>query len=204
MKKILLIVFTLCFAVNVYASELSDLLNQMKTMRASFKQTIYDNNGNAMRPSTGSMALERPGKFRWQVAKPMPQTIIANGGRLWVYDPDLQQVVIRSLQKEAGEAPALLLSRQNSALEDDYVITNLPAEKNMKWFLLKSKQKDSMFASVKFAFQGSQLTEMVLEDQIGHTTRMQFSKIEMNINLPANLFVFKAPAGTDVIDETRK
>lgn len=204
MNKLLLLIFTFCFGVNVHASELSDLLDQMKTMRASFKQTIYDNNGKALQQSTGDMALERPGKFRWQVSAPMPQTIIANDGRLWVYDPDLQQVVIRSLQKEAGEAPALLLSRQNGALENDYVIESMPVEKNMKWFSLKSKHKDSMFASVKFAFEHAQLKEMVLEDQIGHTTRMQFSKIELNVNLAASLFVFKAPAGTDVIDETRK
>lgn len=193
-----------CFASPVFASELTDLLNQMQTMRASFKQIIYDNRGKAVQQSSGTMALNRPGKFRWQVTQPMPQTIIANSGRLWVYDPDLQQVVIRSLQTEAGEAPALLLSNQNATFDTNYSISNLPAEQGLKWFLLKPKQKDNMFSAVKLAFAGSQLKEMVLEDQIGHVTRMQFTKIEMNVNLPASLFEFKAPAGTDVIDETKK
>lgn len=192
------------FATPAFASELTDLLNQMQSMRASFKQIIYDNGGKAIQQSSGTMALNRPGKFRWQVTEPMPQTIIANNGRLWVYDPDLQQVVIRSLQTEAGEAPALLLSNQNATFDTNYSISNLPAEQGLKWFLLKPKQKDNMFSEVKLAFAGSQLKEMVLADQIGHITRMQFTKIEMNVNLPASLFIFKAPSGTDVIDETKK
>ncbi len=185
------------------SSGLSDLLNGIKTMRAGFTQTIYDNRGTAIQKSTGKMAIERPGKFRWEVSNPMPQTIIANDERLWIYDPDLQQVTIRSLKNEAGEAPALLLSRQNTQLENDYNVQSLTQEKSLQWYLLKPKKHDNMFASVKMGFANSQLKEMVLEDQIGHSTRVQFQKIEMNQSLPASLFVFKAPKGTDVIDETR-
>lgn len=186
------------------AAELSVLLNQMKTMSAAFTQTIYDHSGKNIQKSTGTMALERPGKFRWQVKKPMPQTIIANGNRLWVYDPDLQQVTIRSLTSEAGEAPALLLSHENTDLEKDYIISMASTEKPLRWFSLKPKKPDNMFASVKMGFSGSQLQEMVLEDQLGHGTRVQFAKIKINTTLSSSLFIFKAPAGIDVIDETRK
>jgi len=187
------------------ATELADLLNQMKTMRASFTQTIFDNQGKMGPKSSGRMALDRPGKFRWEVTQPMPQIIIANGSRLWIYDPDLQQVTIRSLKTEAGEAPALLLSHQNTRLEDDYTITEQTNQKLLRWFVLQPKKKDNMFASVKMGFDDKrQLKEMVLEDQIGHATRVQFAKIEMNVSLPTSLFTFKAPSGTDIIDETKK
>ncbi len=188
------------------ASELTGLLNQMQTMRATFTQTIYDNLNKAIQKSQGSMALDRPGKFRWEVQKPSPQIIIANGTRLWIYDPDLEQVTIRSLTTEAGEAPALLLSHQNSTLETNYKIESSTDNKSaLHWFTLTPKKKDNMFASVKMGFdQSKQLKEMVLQDQIGHSTRVQFAKVELNVSLPAKLFVFKAPPGTDVIDETRK
>lgn len=185
------------------AEDLSGLLNGIKTMRAGFTQTIYDNHGQAVQQSSGKMALERPGKFRWEVSKPMPQTIIANADRLWIYDPDLEQVTIRSLKSEAGEAPALLLSHQNTKLENDYSIKSLPTKDNMSWFLLKPKKSDNMFAEVKMGFANNQLKEMVLDDQIGHSTRVKFQKIEMNASISPSLFVFKAPKGTDVIDETR-
>lgn len=184
------------------AQDLASLLNGIKSMRAGFEQTIYDNNSQAVQQSSGSMALERPGKFRWEVIKPMPQMIIANAEKLWIYDPDLQQVTIRSLKNEAGEAPALLLSHQNTDLEKKYQIKPLAREGALQWFLLKPKGNDNMFVSVKMGFDGSQLKEMVLEDHIGHSTKVKFVKIKMNEPVSSSLFVFKAPAGTDVIDET--
>lgn len=188
------------------ASDLTSLLNQMQTMRATFTQTIYDNLNKPVQKSEGSMALDRPGKFRWEVKNPSPQIIIANGSRLWIYDPDLQQVTIRSLTTEAGEAPALLLSHQNSTLETNYKIeTSSDSKSALQWFTLTPRKKDNMFASVKMGFdQNKQLKEMQLQDQIGHATRVQFAKVELNVSLPAKLFIFKAPSGTDVIDETRQ
>lgn len=182
--------------------DLSSLLNGIKSMRARFQQTIYDNNGNAVQQSSGSMALARPGKFRWEVTKPMPQTIIANAEKLWIYDPDLQQVTIRSLKSEASEAPALLLSHQNSDLEKNYQIKTLAPDGSLRWFLLKPKGNDNMFISVKMGFAGAQLKEMVLEDHIGHATKVKFINIKINEPIPSSLFVLKTPAGTDVIDET--
>lgn len=200
-----LAIITAFFAPALYAadgsSELTVLLGGIKTMRASFVQTIFDNNGKPAQTSKGQMALERPGKFRWEVKQPMPQTIIANSERLWVYDPDLQQVTIRSLKSEAGEAPALLLSHQNADLQKNYKIESIESKDSLQWFSLKPKKNDNMFESVKMAFANKQLKEMVLQDQIGHSTRVEFQKIEMNAVLPASLFIFKAPAGTDVINE---
>jgi outer membrane lipoprotein carrier protein len=194
-------IFPRAFAADS-AAELTGLLGAIKTMRASFIQTIFDNYGKPVQKSKGTMALERPGKFRWEVSQPMPQTIIANSQKLWVYDPDLQQVTIRNLKSEAGEAPALLLSHQNSDLQKDYSIEVITSKDSLQWFLLKPKKNDNMFESVKMAFANKQLKEMVLQDQIGHSTRVQFQKIQMNSALPASLFIFKAPSGTDVIDES--
>ncbi len=96
----------------------------------------------------------------------------------------------------------MLLSHQNSDLQKDYSIEVITSKDSLQWFLLKPKKNDNMFESVKMAFANKQLKEMVLQDQIGHSTRVQFQKIQMNSALPASLFIFKAPSGTDVIDES--
>lgn len=185
------------------SDELASVLNHMQTMSAQFTQTIYDNRGKAIQQSTGSMALMRPGKFRWEVKKPSPQIVIANNQRLWIYDPDLEQVTIRSLTSEAGEAPALLLSHQNASLATIYNIQIDHQKQDLHWFTLVPKQKDNSFASVKMGFDNNkELKAMLLQDQIGHSTRVQFVKVEVNGKLSPDLFNFKAPAGTDVIDET--
>jgi outer membrane lipoprotein carrier protein len=185
-------------------TDLGKLLSGVQTMQANFTQTVYDNRGKTIQKSYGHMSMERPGKFRWEVTKPIPQLIIANGSKLWIYDPDLEQVTIRSLKKSAGDAPALLLSHVNTTIEKDYAVKKLTnADVNKQSFSLIPKQADNMFERVKMSFANGQISEMDLVDHLGHTTHIQFKDIHSNLKLASSLFVFKAAANIDVIDETK-
>ncbi len=198
----LLVFFTAAHAAST-ASDLASLLNAVKSMSANFTQTIYDNHGKAIQRSYGKMAMQRPGKFRWEVSKPIPQLVIANGTRLWIYDPDLQQVTIRALKKEVGETPALLLSNVNTAVEQDFNVTEQKdAAPGWRWFSLVPKHPDNMFESVQMGFQGNQIAEMQLKDNLGHTTRIQYQNPQFNTNLSASMFNFTPPKNVDVIDES--
>lgn len=196
---LLLIIFN-----NSFAEDLKTLLNNLKTMQANFTQIVYDNHGKAVQQSYGQMALSRPGKFRWEVKKPIPQLIIASNTRLTIYDPDLEQVTIRALKLSTGDTPALLLSHENTTLERDFKVRNLPKVQNIIWFELIPKGHDSMFASIRMGFFGGQITQMLLQDHLGHTTKVKFANAKLNQSVPDNLFIFRAPRGADVIDETRK
>ena len=211
MKKISYIVF--CWLVLLVskayavapAQQLSDLLNQTRTMQANFTQTTYDNKGKAIQQGRGQMALWRPGRFRWEVKKPLPQVIIANTTRLWIYDPDLEQVTIRPLKQTTGEAPALLLSHVNAVFDKDFIVSQ-PESKasDLQWFLLTPRSRDNVFASVKLGFLNKQIKEMRLADHLGHETLIQFKNIKTNLALSESLFTFKPTANIDVINETKR
>lgn len=203
----IIIIFTF-FVSTIYAAgastELANLLNGLHTMQADFVQTTYDNKGKEIQKSYGQMALDRPGKFRWQVKKPIPQLIIANQKRLWIYDPDLEQVTIRSLGKDNGETPALLLSHVNGLLEKDYEIKEITKNTpDWKYFKLIPRRADSMFVKVVMGFEGNQIGKMSLVDHLGHSTTIEFHNSVANTSLSASLFTFKPPAKVDVIDETK-
>ncbi len=201
---ILLTIAAVAYA-DASSSELSNLLNGVQTLKADFSQTIYDNRGKAIQHAYGQMALQRPGKFRWNVTKPIPQLIIANATRLWIYDSDLEQVTIRSLKGAAGETPALLLSHVNTSIENDFSIQTLPKKSpGWSWFLLTPKKPDNMFASIEMGFLNKQIHEIRLKDNLGHTTVIQYKNIEANVNLSSSLFTFTPSKKIDVIDETRK
>ncbi len=186
------------------SDDLTSLLNGVQSMRAEFNQTVYDNHGKAVQQSTGQMSMQRPNHFRWQVKKPIPQLIIANGDQLWIYDPDLEQVTIRTIKKAAGDTPALLLSHKVTVLDNDFTVTEKPASSTgWRWFTLVPKASDNI-ASVQMCFNNKQILEMRLEDHLGHITGIKFNKIETNVNVPASQFIFKSPANTDVIDETKQ
>lgn len=209
MKKLLsflsLFIFTTLAQAASPSEDLITLLNGVRSMKANFTQTVLDNHGKATSKSYGIMAMQRPGKFRWDVVKPVPQLVIANETKLWIYDPDLEQLTIRSLQKAAGESPALLLSHDNTSLEKNFSVESIQRDApKWSWFALTPKQKDNMFESVQMGFANKQIQEMRLKDNLGHTTVIQFQNIKTNLALSAGLFSFKPSAKIDVIDETRK
>jgi outer membrane lipoprotein carrier protein len=192
------------FAYADAAADLTNLLNATQSMKASFTQSTFNHRGKVTQKTTGDMALQRPGKFRWNVIKPMPQLIIANQNKLWIYDPDLEQVTIRAFNQTSSDAPALLLSHDNVSLDQDFTVKSLPKNTEGQWFQLTPKKKGEMFESIQMGFVNNQIREMRLQDNLGSHTVIQFQNIQMNPKLASNLFIFKPSANIDVIDETRK
>lgn len=201
----ILIIFILrtCYADSA-ADTLNQLLNQTNTLRADFTQTITDKTDQPVQRATGRMALERPGKFRWEVVKPVAQTVVANGKKLWIYDPDLEQVTIRLISKEMGETPALLLSNTEETLAHNFTVQEaMDPKTHMDWFLLTPKNENSMLALIRLGFINQKIRMMNLEDHLGHTTIIEFKNVQMNPDLSTSTFQFKLPQNVDVIDETK-
>ena len=214
MKKISRILFILLagsFSLFVYAQDdsnaLTQLLLQTHTLQADFSQTTQDGHGKVLHQATGHMDLLRPGKFRWDVLEPNKQLIIANGHKLWIYDPDLEQVTIRALSKAAGQSPALLLSDSQLQLGADFTVKQVaqPAQiAGLKKFRLLPKDKDSLFTVLFLNFLNQHIESMELQDHLGNTTRITFKNVKVDAAIPAATFTFTPPSGVDVIDETQK
>src|SRR5258708_6431935 len=124
------LVFTITLSATAIASptanqNLSTLLSSFHAMTAKFTQVLYNAHGRPTQKSQGQMALERPGKFRWDVNHPNPQLLIADGRYLWVYDKDLQQATRQAFNKNNANSPASLLSGSVETLQQRFSVTQL-------------------------------------------------------------------------------
>src|SRR3546814_12261893 len=72
-------------------------------------QTVYDVNGKLKETSSGRVALSAPRLFRWEYVKPYEQLVIADGSKVWVYDPDLAQATVRPQGAEEQNSPLATL-----------------------------------------------------------------------------------------------
>lgn len=212
-KKLFFTIFTLIVATSAFADTtattpsgqtLSQLLKSMHSMQANFTQTIKDKKGRTIQKSTGHMDLQRPNQFRWDVRAPNKQLIVTNGKRLWVYDPDLEQVTIRALGKAAGDTPAMLLSDADLQLDKEFVIRPVKNASSIQWYTLLPKDPSSVIAAMKLGFDKQQIQQMEIQDHLGHTTLIVFNNIKENVPISSALFIFKPPAHIDVIDETKR
>lgn len=185
------------YANDVASTNLNNLLKNTKSMTASFSQTTKA--GGKSQNFSGTMAVERGNKFRWDTKSPSEQLIVANGSTMWVYDKDLQQVTKQSVSNQVGDAPALLLSGDPNQISRNFTVTQPSKGKN--YYVLKPKSGSANFKDLSISFNGGKPVMMVLNDNIGQTTTIKFSGINLNKKIPASQFSFTPPKGVDVINQ---
>ena len=179
---------------------LTELLNQAQTITARFSQLSLDGSGTQLQETAGELALKRPGLFRWHTDEPMEQLRVSDGKQVWLYDPDLEQVTIQSLDQRLTHTPALLLSGDVSQIRENFEIT-FKEGGNVVDFILKPKSKDTLFDSLRLSFRNGVLNDMQLIDSIGQRTNILFMSVKMNQPLDDKQFSFEIPEGADVIQE---
>ncbi len=90
-----------------------------KSGKVTFRQSSPPRASRARANRPGTFSFQRPGKFRWAYETPFEQLIVGDGEKLWVYDRDLNQVIVRKLDRALGSTPAALLAG-DSALETEF------------------------------------------------------------------------------------
>ncbi len=182
-------------------AQLNEFFNGLKTLKADFQQTVADAQFATPQSATGTLAISRPGKFRWDYREPYQQLIVADGKKVWIYDVDLEQVTVKSLGETLGNTPALLLS-SDEPLERNFSLKDLGDQDGLAWVELDPKDSDVSFSRIRLGFNGGVLRKMELLDNLGQTTLLSFKKVQRNPSLDAGLFRFAPPQGVDIFNAT--
>lgn len=179
---------------------LTGLLQKAETLTGRFSQLSLDGTGTQLQETSGEMTLKRPGQFRWHTDEPMEQLLVSDGKKVWLYDPDLEQVTIQTLDQRLTHTPALLLSGDVSTISENFEVSHKEAGEVVD-FTLKPKAKDTLFDNLRLSFRSGVINDMQLIDSVGQRTNILFHGVKMNQPLKPGLFTFEIPEGTDVISE---
>lgn len=182
------------------AKRLNALLSSAQTMTGGFSQMTLSANGANLQETTGTLALKRPGKFRWHTDPPLEQVLVSDGKQIWLYDPDLEQVTIQAMDQRLSHTPALLLSGDVSQLQENFDIQWTEGG-SVQDFTLTPKEADSMFDSLRLSFSNGVINDMQMSDPVGQRTNILFRNVELNQALGDAQFTFEVPEGVDVISE---
>lgn len=200
------LVVILSFSAEItYAGEgrvlLDRFLTQTQTMSANFKQTLKSSDGKLLQESAGEFYLQRPGKFRWNYTQPYPQEIVSDGERVWVFDIDLEQVMVQKQGTGRDNTPMALLQNKKS-LEQAFEIHERGSDSGLHRIELVNKNLDSDFDRVMVGLDEKGLRFLQLHDQFEQTTYIFFTELKSNPELEPAIFEFIPPEGVDVFGDT--
>ena len=198
LHKTLSIVIFIILSFQLNASELTQYLNNLKTFQASFTQSVFSPNNKEKQKSSGLIAVKSPDKFYLEYKEPYRLIYVADGKKLWSYDEDLEQVIVKPQGDLLINSPAMLLGNPKD-LTRSYKIEKAGITEGWLWFELTPKSENNNFETVSLAFVDGELKAMEMSDNFGQVTRLKFSKILKNPKLSKNRFKFTPPKGVDVI-----
>jgi outer membrane lipoprotein carrier protein len=190
------------------ATPLDSYLDDMKTLRATFLQTLADAHGKEIDRSTGTLIVSRPGKFSWEIhpqgsSAASGQLMVADGRNLWFLDRDLQQVTVKPADAALSATPAMLLSGTVD-VRKNFTITPAPKRDGLDWVLVEPHGSEADFRHALMGFDGKDLKRMILEDKLGQTATVMFDHVERNGKVAPEEVSFTPPAGVDVIGTPKK
>ena len=182
-------------------SSLEKFYSSVNTLRAQFRQTVFDADQQIIDQSRGALYIARPGRFRWEYSSPLPQNIISDAQKIWVHDVELEQVTVRNYQQTLAGTPAELLAGTGDVSEQ-YDISAIESSDAIEWLLLEPKVDDTQFVDIRIGFKDDKLSTMRLTDSFERTTQLIFDEFVENAPINLSLFKFDVPDDVDVIDDT--
>lgn len=186
-------------AAETARAKLDAFAKGIDAISADFEQQVRDANGGG-KTSHGTLALKAPRQFRWDVTSPYKQLIVADGEKVWIYDPDLEQVTVRAQGTEEAHSPLTVLT-DLSQLDRDFTANEQGEHDGLTWLRLKSKDKEPQFNYCDLGFEANNLERMRFEDTLGNTTEIRFAHWQRNPKLAADAFRFTPPKGVDVVGD---
>jgi len=201
------------------ATPLGPYLDNLRTLRASFLQTLADPKGREIDRATGTLLVSRPGKFSWDI-HPQPlagggsatggaaagagQLMVCDGKNLWFFDRDLSQVTVKPVDAALSATPAMLLSGTVD-VRKKFIFTDVGEREGLTWVLVEPQgAAEADFRSALFGFDHGDLKRMILEDKLDQTATIVFDKVARNAPVSASEVSFTPPKGADVIGTPHK
>ena len=175
-------------------------VNDVVSFAADFEQSLIDPDGRLLETTSGTLEIQRPGRFRWVYEEPYEQWLVADGTNIWSYDVDLEQVTVKPQADALANTPALLLGGSGQAM-DQFEYGGSFEERGLTWVRLLPVDTDSGFRRVELGFEGGRLSRMVFLDNLEQTTVVVLTNVVVNEPIDADRFEFAVPDDVDVVGQ---
>ncbi len=170
MKLLIGLFFTVFIS---FANDFKDIT----TFQASFHQSIINNSGNEI-IYTGEIYIKYPALILWKYQDPIEKLVYITNTNVTIIEPDLEQAIISTLEKEINiikllkDSSLISNNRYKSTLYNtDYILTI----------------DNNIFQKIEY------------KDELDNKIAITFSNIHQDQTINNDIFKFKIPYEYDII-----
>ena len=169
---------------------------------ASFRQETELKSVNRRIEAEGKVYFKRPGKMLWRYAKPEGQVILADGKRLYFYQPDQKQVIEGPLSASLRSETPLSFLLGIGDLRRDFTVVLKDSDENEYVLGLAPKGELEGVNDLILGVEREHFDILWarIEDWAGNVITVRFSDMKRGVGLPDSLFRLEVPDGVDVVE----
>ena len=191
---------------NALLRKIGERYTAARVFSARFRQEVPLQNLGIVRKASGKVYFGRPLKMRWDYDAPESQLFLADGEYLYYHPAGAPEVIRRKIDEKGfgGKIPLLLLFGKGDLSSLFQVEEAIPQGDGSKIVLRLLPKGDGAPEIRRIDLlvdpRDSLILEVHLFDRLGGENHLYLSDIRFDPSLPADLFRFRNPAGTSVVD----
>lgn len=175
----------------------------IKSLRADFRQEYTNTTFGKKSTSDGKLYISKPGKMRWDYAKPEKKYFISDGTTLWVYEEVNKQAFEQSLKDQVLPV-AITFLYGTGDLGKEFTGSLDPGAYGAKGDLvlkLTPKQASAQYKNLWLVLDPKDyhVKESVILEASGNINHFKFVKVKLNGKVEEKYFKFVAPAGVKIV-----
>jgi len=191
------------------AEKIQKFYEATQDFQAAFQQEYFSRALGRKKRSSGFVYIKKPCKMRWDYKKPRPKHFVADGKALYIYDLELEQVMVDRAFSGSSLSTAVTFLWGKGKLSDEFAIAfygrgDLGGPQHYVLELLPKKKARFKKLVMVVDKQTFKVTETVVEDPGGNVNHIFFAKISTNVGLKDESFHFEIPEGVDVIEAPKR
>ena len=174
--------------------------NKAKTLQVLFHED-YTPPGRQRRTESGTLALRKPGKMRWDYSQPKGKLFVSDGKFLWLYTPDDNKAEKMKLKEsEDMRAPLAFLLGKLDFQKDFRNLVEKPEGSGFR-ITADPKSENLPYSAVEFVVGADQKILIVKVTGYDHSIlEFHFEQEKMDPDLDAKLFTFQVPKGAQLVE----
>ena len=192
------LLFAYCSLGLASKEELAEAFDGFDQIEMDFSQEVYDQFTNLIEVSSGKCRVSKP-SISWQTLKPFEQSVLLSEDTLKIFDPDLEQLIVKNTKGGAESIPLNLLRKKGSDFKD-FIVRKLSSDlSSTQRYSLTPVSKQAIYLRIEIEIRDKVLRKIKLFGLSGEESRIELSNSTplRGADLVLRLDV---PKGTDIVD----
>ena len=174
--------------------------NRVQSLQLDFSET-YAGYRRPVQNESGVLYLRKPGRMRWEYATPPGKVFLSDGKNVFLYTPDDRRAEKSSLKQSEDERAPLAFLLGKLDFNKEFKSFRTRPEGASLWIAATPKSDNIAYTEVEFlATRDGQIQHLRVTGQDHSKLDFAFSNERQNMALSPALFVFKAPAGVEIVE----